>query len=96
MLKEYKIKEANIWNIDKKSFLLGILAKCRVICKKGRKNSKYTQNGNRELITVLECVSAKRVVLPPLVVTKGANHYRKTYIRGQGGPGWVYRHSSKG
>jgi Tc5 transposase DNA-binding domain len=86
-LKEYKIKEANIWNMDEKGFLLRISAKCRMICRKGRKNPKYTQDGNRELITVLECVSAEGVVLPSLVVTKGANHYRGTHIRGQGGPG---------
>jgi hypothetical protein len=58
-----------------------------VICKKGKKNFKYTQNGNRELITVLEYVSAEEVVLPPLVVTKGMNYYIGMYIRDQGGPG---------
>jgi hypothetical protein len=46
-----------------------------VICRKDRKNPKYTQDGNRELITVLECVSAEGIVLPPLVVTKRANYY---------------------
>ena len=81
-LQEYKIKNINIWNIDKKGFLLGISAKCRMVCKKGRKNSKYTQDGNRELITILECVSAEGVVLPPLVVTKGVNYYIEIYIRG--------------
>ena len=82
--------------MDEKGFLLGISAKCRVIYKKSRKNLKYTQNGNRELITVLECVSAEGVVLPLLVVTKRANHYRRTHIRGQGNSGWVYEHSPKG
>src|SRR4051794_9428992 len=85
-LKEYKIKEVNTWNIDEKGFLLGVSAKCRVVCRKGRKNPKYIQDGNRELITILECVSAEGVVLPSLVVTKGANHYIGMHIRGQGGP----------
>jgi DDE superfamily endonuclease len=82
--------------MDEKSFLLGISAKCSIICRKGRKNLKYTQDDNRELITILECISTEGVVLPPLVVTKGANHYKRMYIRGQGGPGWVYGHSPKG
>ena len=82
--------------MNEKGFLLGVSAKCRVICRKGRKNPKYTQDGNRELITVLECVSAEGVVLPPLVVTKGAHHYIGMHIKGQGGPGWVYGHSPKG
>ena len=91
-----KIKEVNIWNMDEKSFLLGVSAKCRVVCRKGRKNPKYTQDRNRELITVLEYISAEGVVLPSLVVIKGANHYIGTHIRGQEGSGWVYGHSSKG
>ena len=81
--------------MDKKGFLLGISAKCRVICRKGRKNSKYTQDGNRELITVLECVSVEGAVLPPLVVTKGVHHYRGMHIKGQGGPGWIYGYCHK-
>ena len=95
-LKEYKIKEVNIWNMDEKGFLLGIAAKVKVVCRKGRKNPKYSQDGNRELITVLESVSSKGVALPPLVVTKGANHYFGNHIRGQGVPGWVYAHSPNG
>jgi hypothetical protein len=95
-LKEYQVKEANIWNMNEKGFLLGISAKYRVICKKGRKNPKYTQDGNRELITVLECVSAEGVVLSLLVVIKGMNHYIGIHIRGQGGPEWVYGHSLNG
>jgi hypothetical protein len=68
--------------MDEKGFLLGISAKCRVIYRKGKKNPKYTQDSNRELITILKCVSAERVVLPPLVVIKGANYYRGMHIRG--------------
>src|SRR5579862_7740045 len=82
--------------MDEKGFLLRISAKCRVICRKGRKNPKYTQDSNRELIIVLECVSAEGMVLPPLVVTKVMNHYIGTHIRGQGGPGWVYGYSPNG
>ena len=69
--------------MNEKGFLLVISAKCWVICRKGRKNSKYTQDSNRELITVLEYVFAEGVVLPILVVIKRANHYRRMHIRGQ-------------
>jgi hypothetical protein len=95
-LKEYQIKQSHIWNMDEKGFLLGMAAKVKVVCRKGRKNPKYIQDGNRELITVLECVSATGVALPPLVVTKGANHYLGNHIKGQGAPGWVYAYSPKG
>lgn len=32
-------------------------------------------DGNRELLTVIECVSADGRVLPSLIIYKGANHY---------------------
>jgi hypothetical protein len=92
----YNIKETNIWNMDEKGFLLGVLAKYKVICKKSKKSPKYAQDGCRELITVVECVSAVGKVLPPLVMTKGADHYMRTHNRGEGGPDWVYAHSLKG
>ena len=47
-------------------------------------------------LTVLECVSAGGCLLPPLIVTKGAHHYSENHIRGQGMPGSVYTHFSKG
>jgi len=81
--------------MDEKGFLLGVSAKCRVVCRKGRNNPKYVQDGNRELIIVLEYVSLTEVVLPPMIVTKGVNHYIGTHIKGQGAPGWVYTYSPK-
>jgi hypothetical protein len=82
--------------MDEKGFLLGVSAKCRVVCRRGRRNLKYTHDGNKELISVLEYISTEGVVLSPLVVTKGINHYIGIHIKGQGGPEWVYRHSPKG
>ena len=81
--------------MDKKGFLLGISVKCRVVCRKGRKSLKYVQDENRELITVLEYVLSIGVVLPPMIVTKGADHYIGTHIKGQGSPEWIYAYSPK-
>ena len=86
----------NIWNMDEKGFLLGIANKVKVICRRGRKNPRYTCDGSRELITVLECVSAKGGLLPPMIVTKGAHHYAGNHVKGQGTPGSVYGHSPNG
>lgn len=58
-VKDYKVSTENIWNMDEKGFLMGLASKAKVICRRGRKNPRYTCDGNRELITVLECVSAK-------------------------------------
>ena len=73
-----------------------LASKARVIYRRGRKNPRYTCDGSRELITVLECVSAEGYLLPPIIVTKGAYHYSGNHVRGQDTPESVYRHSPKG
>src|SRR5437667_9973009 len=78
--------------MDEKGFLLGIANKVKVICRRGRKNPRYTCYGSRELITVLECVSAKGGLLPPMIVTKGAHHYAGNHVKGQRMPWSVYGH----
>ena len=82
--------------MDEKGFLLGMANKVKVICRYGRKNPRYTCDGSRELITVLECLSAEGRVLPPMIVTKGAYHYAGNHVRGQGIPESIYRHSLNG
>ena len=82
--------------MDEKEFLMGLASKAKVICRWGRKNPRYTCDGSRELITVLECVSAEGHLLLPMIVTKGAHHYFGNHVRGQGMPGSVYEHSPKG
>lgn len=37
---------------------------------------KIATDGTRELITVVETISGDGVSLPPLVISKGAAHYR--------------------
>jgi len=71
--------------MNNKSFLLGISAKYKVICRKGKKNLKYIQNINRKLITILKYISAEKVVLPPLIIIKRGNYYIRIYIRSQKG-----------
>lgn len=40
---------------------------------------KLAQDGNRELITVIETICGNGTVLPPLVIYKGAKHYMGWY-----------------
>ena len=54
--------------------MLGQALKVKVICRKGRRNPRCTQNGNREMVTVIECVSADGSVLPPMYIYKGSSH----------------------
>ena len=46
-----------------KGFLLGMVLKVNVICSRSTKNPRHSPDGNRELVTVIECVSAAGEVL---------------------------------
>ena len=60
--------------MDEKGFMFGQALKVKVICRRGRRNPHYTQDGNREMVTVIECVSADGSVVPPMYIYKGSSH----------------------
>lgn len=60
--------------MDEKGFMMGQSTTVKIICRKKGKHTRKTQDGNREMITVLETVSATGALLPPMVVYKGQTH----------------------
>ena len=60
--------------MDEKGFLLGITLKMKIIYRRGRKNPRYSQDENSEIVTVIECVSAAGEVLPLMYIYKGSAH----------------------
>jgi hypothetical protein len=50
--------------MDEKGFMLGQALKVKVIWHRGQKNHHYSQDGNREMVTVIECMSAAGTVIP--------------------------------
>ena len=60
--------------MDEKGFLLGQDLKVKVICRRSQVISRYTQNGNREMVTVTECISADGIVILPMYIYKGSRH----------------------
>ena len=77
VIREHNLTGDDIFNMDEKGFMIGLAARCKVIYNQlGHKGPiKVAEDGNRELLTVIECVSASGVVLPPLIIYKGSNHY---------------------
>ena len=54
--------------------MLGQAAKCKVLCRAGRRNPRLKQDENREMVTDIETVSAAGHVLPPYIIYKGRSH----------------------
>jgi hypothetical protein len=73
-MEEFKIKPQNIYNMDEKGFLIGVIKKSmRVLIEAGEKAAFLRQPGNRENITVIETVGIFNQNIPPMVILKGEN-----------------------
>ena len=60
--------------MDENGFLLGQALKVNVICCVGEKNCHYTQDGNHDMVTVIECIAADGRDIPPMYIYKGGKH----------------------
>ena len=69
-----QIQQKNIYNMAEKGFLMGLSERLKVICIQKGQTFKMMDDGNRELLTVVESVSVDRRVLPSLIIYKGATH----------------------
>ena len=61
--------------MDEKGFLMELAQRSKVICTHRRGNFPIKDDRYRELLTCIEAVSGSGVVLPPLIIYKGAAHY---------------------
>jgi hypothetical protein len=71
------ITAENIYNFDEKGFLIGMSRTMkRIMSLEAYKSGRVTKNkqdGNREFISLLACVSAIGRAIPPLLIYRGAN-----------------------
>lgn len=84
IINEYNILPEHMWNMDETGFMIGGGSKAneRVIgTAYGRHPPKRQQDGNREWITLIECISAAAGVLPPFFISPGQVHTIGTYSR---------------
>jgi len=75
VIEKYRITAENIYNFDKKGFLMGLgrIVK-RIMTKDALKSGRVTkskQDGSREFLSCLACISAIGKWIPPLLVYKG-------------------------
>jgi len=73
------VNDENTWNFDEKGFLMGYGATSKVIIPCGSKSRFVTHDGNRELSTVIECISANGRTTPPFIIFKGKTHLLGRY-----------------
>lgn len=71
VIEEYNITPGNIYNMDEKGIQLGIGAKITVMVDRNQRAVYSIEDGNRELITVIECICADGSVIHPSVIFQG-------------------------
>lgn len=68
------IKEDRIYNMDEKGVQLGIGGQKGVLVDAKQKTTYHIENGNREMVTCLECVCADRTAVQSMHIFKAQNH----------------------
>ena len=71
ILDKHDIPEENIYNMDEKGIQLGMGKRVHVMVDRDQKTVHQVEDGNRELVTVIECVCADGTTIRPSVVFKG-------------------------
>jgi hypothetical protein len=67
---KYKICDDNIYNMDEKRVMIGILAKLKVVCSWRNAKAHITQPGNREWVSLIECICSDGTTLSAWVIFK--------------------------
>ena len=68
IITEYEIRPANMYNMDEKGIQLGIGTKAMVLVGRDQKTAYSIEDGNRELITIIEAICADGSILHPSVI----------------------------
>ena len=75
IVEDYKIEESDIYNMNEKGFAMRIQRKMRVISTKQHR-ALMTSDGNREWVSLIECVNIPNQVLKMWIIFKGKYHQK--------------------
>lgn len=71
VMEEFSIKPENTWNMDEKGVQLGIGVKVVAIVDHDQATVYSVEDGNCELVTIIEAVSANGTALIPSIIFQG-------------------------
>ena len=71
VIEEYGILPENLYNMDEKGLQLGIGARATAMIDRDQKTAYSVEDGNRELVTVIETICVDGSILHPSVIFQG-------------------------
>lgn len=60
-----------MYNLDEKGYMMGLAQDACVIVPRPCTQTKLTQDGSQELVTVIETIGVRGIALSPLIIYKG-------------------------
>jgi hypothetical protein len=91
----YGICDEDIWNFDETGFAMGVTVTSKVVTNSaniGRAIMK--EPGNREWVTVTECINTRGIKIPPFIIFKAKQQQAAWFVDLP--PGWAIARSKKG
>ena len=92
LFSHYKVKCANVYNMDETGNALGPCTNQTIIGSSKSKRSYVARAEDREWVSVIECIGAAGRVLTPMVIFKGKNVQHQWFIPNQT-PDWIYTYT---
>lgn len=75
ILDVHNVRSDMIFNMDETGFNMGSGISQRVVIPKGKKRTRFKMHaGNRDSVTIIECIGSGGQDIPPLVIFKGKLH----------------------
>ena len=97
MMAKYGVQSEDFYNFDEIGFMMGVIASFMVITRSDRCGKvKSVQLGNREWVTVIECINALGWCIPLFVIVKGAYHFSNWTMDSDFPDDWVIKLISNG
>ena len=79
-IEKYGILDEDIFNFDETGFQMGVISTAKVITGAERSQKpKSIQPGNREWVTVIDCIASSGWALPPVIIFEGKLHQSTWY-----------------
>ena len=75
---KYGVADADIYNMNEKGFVMGI-ADCFKVIIRGNTASFNVHSGNRDWVTLIECISSRGSILPAYFIFQGAQIQQAWY-----------------
>jgi hypothetical protein len=79
-IQEHGIHTDDIWNFDETGFAMGLCTTSKVITSAERiERPRTVIQGNREWVTIVECIGSSGCCIPPLIILKGKEQQASWY-----------------